>query len=47
MSNEVGEHMAKDLRPFLHTASLQILMIQRFTLVDFPLQLTPHVFDEV
>ena len=25
MRDEVGEHMARDLRPFLHTVSLQIL----------------------
>src|SRR4029434_1066132 len=31
MRDEVGEHMARNLRPFLHTVSLQIL---RSTLVD-------------
>ena len=25
MCDEVGEHMARDLRPFLHAVSLQIL----------------------
>ena len=34
MRDEVGEHMARDLRPFLHTVSLQILQILRSTLVD-------------
>ena len=34
MSDEVGEHMAQDLRPFLHTVSLQILQIMRSTLAD-------------
>ena len=33
MRDEVGEHMARDLRPFLHTVSLQILQILRSTLV--------------
>src|SRR4029434_4686598 len=32
MRDEVGEHMARDLRPFLHTVSLQILQIPRSTL---------------
>ena len=31
MRDEVGEHMARDLRPFLHAVSLQIL---RSTFVD-------------
>jgi hypothetical protein len=44
MSNEVGEHMARNLRPFLYTESLQILQIQSSTLVDSPLQLIPQVF---
>jgi hypothetical protein len=45
MHNEVGEHMAaRDLRPVLHTESLQILQIPRSTLVDSPLQLIPQVF---
>ena len=34
MRDEVGEHVARDLRPFLHTVSLQILQILRSTLVD-------------
>ena len=34
MRDEVGEHMARDLRPFLHTVSLQILQILRSALVD-------------
>src|SRR4029434_4553669 len=34
MRDEVSEHMARDLRPFLHTVSLQILQILRSTLVD-------------
>src|SRR4029434_2668645 len=34
MRDEVGEHMARDLRPLLHTVSLQILQILRSTLVD-------------
>ena len=29
MRDEVGEHMARDLRPFLHAVSLQILQILR------------------
>ena len=33
MRDEVGEHMARDLRLFLHTVSLQILQILRSTLV--------------
>src|SRR4029434_9226879 len=33
-SSEVGEQMARDLRQFLHTVSLQILQILRSTLVD-------------
>ena len=33
-SSEVGEHMARDLRPFLHAVSLQILQILRSTFVD-------------
>src|SRR4029434_1444378 len=33
MRDEVGEHMARDLRPFLHAVSLQILQILRSTLV--------------
>ena len=32
--DEVGEHMARDLRLFLHTVSLQILQILRSALVD-------------
>ncbi|XP_053538525.1 serine/threonine-protein kinase D3 isoform X3 [Ictalurus punctatus] len=36
--------MRWDLRPFLHTESLQILQISRSTLVDSPLQFTPQVF---
>ena len=43
MRDEVGEHMARDLRPFLHTVSLQILQIPRSTLVDSPLQLIPQI----
>ena len=39
MRDEVGEHMALDLRPFLHTVSLKILQIPRSTFVDTPLQL--------
>src|SRR4029434_7136268 len=34
MGDEVGEHMARDLRPFLHAVSLQILQILRSTFVD-------------
>ena len=34
MRDEVGEHMAWDLRPFLHAVSLQILQILRSTFVD-------------
>src|SRR4029434_3533792 len=34
MRDEVGEHMARDLRPFLHAVSLQILQILRSTFVD-------------
>src|SRR4029434_9449913 len=34
MRDEVGEHMTRDLRPFLHTVSLQILQILRSALVD-------------
>ena len=34
MRDEVGEHMARDLRPFLHTVSLHILKILGSTLVD-------------
>ena len=34
MRDEVGEHMAQDLRPFLHAVSLQILQILRSTFVD-------------
>src|SRR4029434_8410199 len=34
MRDEVGKHMAQDLRPFLHVVSLQILQILRSTLVD-------------
>ena len=34
MCDEVGEHMTRDLRPFLHTLSLQILQILRSTFVD-------------
>src|SRR4029434_8630329 len=34
MRDEVGEHMAQDLRPFLHAVSLQILQITRSTCVD-------------
>src|SRR4029434_3466708 len=31
MCDEVGKHMAQDLRPFLHAVSLQILQILRST----------------
>jgi hypothetical protein len=41
---EFGKHMARDLRPFPHTESLQILQILRSTLVDSPLLLIPHAF---
>ena len=34
MRNEVGEHMERDLRPFLHAVSLQVLQILRSTFVD-------------
>src|SRR4029434_2998113 len=34
MRDEVGEHMARDLRPFLHEVYLQILQILRSTFVD-------------
>src|SRR4029434_3474138 len=34
MRDEVGEHMVWDLRPFLHSVSLQILQILRSTFVD-------------
>src|SRR4029434_10802554 len=34
MRDEVGEHMAWDLRPFLHAVSLQLLQILRSTFVD-------------
>ena len=44
IGNEVGEHMAWDLRPFLHAVSLQILQIPRSTLMDSPLQLIPQIF---
>ncbi|XP_053490183.1 syntaxin-6 isoform X2 [Ictalurus furcatus] len=44
MPDEVGEYMAKDLRPLLHTESLQILQSSRSMLVDSPLQFTPQVF---
>ncbi len=37
-SEEVGEYVARDLRPFLRTEPLQILHISRSTLVDSPLQ---------
>ena len=47
MRDEVVEHMAWDLRPFLHTISLQILQIPRSTLVDSPLQLIPQIFNGV
>src|SRR4029434_2530985 len=43
MPDEVGEHMARDLRPFFHTVSLQILQIPRLTHVDSPLQLITNV----
>src|SRR4029434_867283 len=33
MRDEVGEQMARDLRPFLHAVSLQILQILRSTLL--------------
>src|SRR4029434_8380271 len=33
MRDEVGEHMARDLGPFLHTVSLQIHQILRSTFV--------------
>src|SRR4029434_4606514 len=33
MRDEVGEHMPRDQRPFLHTVSLQILQILMSTLV--------------
>ena len=36
MCDEVGEHMARDLRPFLHTVSLQILQIQKFDACRLP-----------
>src|SRR4029434_3739725 len=34
MRDEVGEHMARDMRPLLYTVSLQILQILRSTFVD-------------
>src|SRR4029434_11225777 len=44
MCDEVGEHMARDLRPFLHEVYLQILQILMSTLVDSPLHLIPQIF---
>ena len=44
MCDEVGEHIAWDLRPFLHTESFQIIQIPRLMLVDSPLQLIPQIF---
>src|SRR4029434_5106285 len=43
MRDEVGEQRARDLRPFLHTVSLQILQIPRSTFVDTPLQLITNI----
>ena len=47
MFNEIGEHIGRDLRPFLHTESFQILDILRSALMDCPLQLKPQVFNGV
>ena len=44
MRDEVGEHTARDLRPFLHTVFLKILQIPRSTVVDSPLQFIPQIF---
>src|SRR4029434_8253552 len=42
MRDEVGEHMERDLRPFLHAVSLQILQILRSTFVDSASAHTTH-----
>ena len=43
MLNETGDLLASELGPFLHIEALQILQIQRTTLMDTPLQLIPQV----
>ena len=45
MFNKVGQHIWRDLGPFLHAEPFKILHILRFALMDCPLQFRPHVFD--
>ena len=45
MFNKVGEHIWRDLGPFLHAEPFKILHILKFALTDCPLQFIPRVFD--
>ena len=47
MCYDLGEHVGRDLRPFLHTESFQIFDILHLLLWTSPLQFKPQVFNGV
>ena len=47
MSNKVGEHICRDIGPFLCAEPFKILHVDTFALMDCPRQFRPYVFYRV